>query len=40
MSEAVYHGVPDQCPIEDGDILNIDIAFYHDGFRGEVSETR
>ncbi|EZG07769.1 methionine aminopeptidase, type I [Trichophyton rubrum CBS 735.88] len=39
MNEVICHGIPDQRPLEDGDILNIDISLYHGGFHGDLNET-
>ncbi|KAK2749920.1 Methionine aminopeptidase 1 [Myotisia sp. PD_48] len=39
VNEVICHGIPDQRPLEDGDILNIDISLYHGGFHGDLNET-
>ncbi|KAF5402282.1 Methionine aminopeptidase [Paragonimus heterotremus] len=39
INEVICHGIPDLRPLQDGDILNIDITTYHDGFHGDVNET-
>lgn len=39
VNEVICHGIPDLRPLEDGDILNIDITTYHNGFHGDVNET-
>lgn len=39
VNEVICHGIPDSRPLEDGDILNIDITLYHGGFHGDVNET-
>ena len=39
MNEVICHGIPDKRPLEDGDILNIDITLFHDGYHGDVNET-
>lgn len=39
VNEVICHGIPDMRPLEDGDIVNIDITVYHKGFHGDLSET-
>jgi len=39
VNEVICHGIPDQRPLQDGDILNIDITVYKDGFHGDLNET-
>uniref|UniRef100_A0A7S3EKX0 C6H2-type domain-containing protein n=1 Tax=Rhodosorus marinus TaxID=101924 RepID=A0A7S3EKX0_9RHOD len=39
VNEVICHGIPDARPLEDGDILNIDITLYHGGFHGDLNET-
>ncbi|XP_023339398.1 methionine aminopeptidase 1D, mitochondrial [Eurytemora carolleeae] len=39
VNNCVCHGVPDSRPLEDGDIINIDITVFKDGFHGDCSET-
>ncbi|KAK3072275.1 Methionine aminopeptidase 1 [Teratosphaeriaceae sp. CCFEE 6253] len=38
-NEVICHGIPDHRPLEDGDILNIDISVYHGGFHADLNET-
>src|SRR4051812_4838131 len=33
------HGIPDARPLEEGDIVNIDITVYYKGFHGDLNET-
>ncbi|KAL4227586.1 Methionine aminopeptidase 1D [Mactra antiquata] len=33
------HGIPDDRPLQDGDILNVDISVYYRGYHGDTSET-
>ncbi|XP_045215720.2 methionine aminopeptidase 1D, mitochondrial-like [Mercenaria mercenaria] len=33
------HGIPDDRPLEDGDILNVDVSVFYHGYHGDVSET-
>lgn len=35
----ICHGVPDQRPLEDGDILNLDVSCYYKGFHGDCNAT-
>ena len=35
----ICHGIPDDRPLEDGDILNIDVTVYLDGVHGDCSDT-
>lgn len=39
VNEVICHGIPDTRPLEDGDILNIDITLYHNGYHGDLNET-
>ena len=39
INEAVCHGIPDQRPLQDGDIVNVDVTLYHGGFHGDLNET-
>jgi methionyl aminopeptidase len=39
VNEVICHGIPDHRPLEDGDILNIDISLYHGGFHADLNET-
>lgn len=38
-NEVVCHGIPDQRILLDGDILNLDISIYHEGYHADVNET-
>lgn len=35
----VCHGIPDQRILLDGDILNLDISIYHEGYHADLNET-
>ncbi|GAC76785.1 mitochondrial/plastidial beta-ketoacyl-ACP reductase [Moesziomyces antarcticus T-34] len=35
----ICHGIPDQRPLEDGDILNIDVTLFHKGYHGDLNAT-
>jgi methionyl aminopeptidase len=39
VNEVVCHGIPDSRPLEDGDIVNIDITAYVDGVHGDTDAT-
>ena len=39
VNNVAAHGVPDSRPLQAGDILNIDVTVFLDGFHGDVSDT-
>eukprot|EP00163_Fabomonas_tropica_P012245 TRINITY_DN234_c1_g1_i1.p1 TRINITY_DN234_c1_g1~~TRINITY_DN234_c1_g1_i1.p1 ORF type:complete len:360 (-),score=69.73 TRINITY_DN234_c1_g1_i1:495-1574(-) len=39
VNEVICHGIPDMRPLEDGDIVNLDVSVYHDGFHADLNET-
>lgn len=39
VNEVICHGIPDLRPLRDGDIINIDITIYKNGFHGDLNET-
>ncbi|EQK98592.1 methionine aminopeptidase 1 [Ophiocordyceps sinensis CO18] len=39
VNEVICHGIPDQRVLLDGDILNIDISLYHEGYHADLNET-
>ena len=39
VNEVVCHGIPDDTVIDEGDIVNIDITAYKDGFHGDSNQT-
>ena len=39
VNEVICHGIPDQRPLQDGDICNVDITVFHRGFHGDLNET-
>ena len=39
VNNIAAHGVPDSRPLQTGDILNIDVTVYLDGYHGDVSDT-
>jgi methionyl aminopeptidase len=38
VNEVICHGIPDDRPLQNGDIINIDITCYKDGYHGDCSE--
>jgi methionyl aminopeptidase len=39
INEVICHGIPDNTVLRDGDIVNIDITAYKDGFHGDSNQT-
>ncbi|KAK7467109.1 Methionine aminopeptidase 1 [Stygiomarasmius scandens] len=39
VNEVICHGIPDQRKLQEGDIVNIDVSLYYDGFHGDVNAT-
>ncbi|KAH6918612.1 peptidase M24, structural domain-containing protein [Coprinopsis sp. MPI-PUGE-AT-0042] len=39
VNEVICHGIPDKRPLREGDIINIDVSLYHDGFHGDLNGT-
>ncbi|KAF8681171.1 Methionine aminopeptidase [Rhizoctonia solani] len=39
INNCIIHGIPDTRALEDGDLLNIDITVYLNGFHGDTSNT-
>ncbi|CDR98007.1 methionine aminopeptidase I, putative [Babesia bigemina] len=39
VNEIACHGIPDSTVLSAGDLLNVDVTVYADGFHGDVSET-
>ncbi|MEZ5166203.1 MAG: type I methionyl aminopeptidase [Acidimicrobiales bacterium] len=39
VNEVVCHGIPDDRPLRDGDIVNIDVTAFVDGMHGDTSAT-
>lgn len=39
LNEVICHGIPDDTALVDGDILNVDITAYKDGFHGDSNRT-
>ncbi|CAJ1918862.1 unnamed protein product [Cylindrotheca closterium] len=38
VNEVICHGIPDSRKLEEGDVINIDITTYLDGYHGDCSE--
>eukprot|EP00747_Dinoflagellata_sp_TGD_P082656 gnl/TRDRNA2_/TRDRNA2_161775_c0_seq2.p1 gnl/TRDRNA2_/TRDRNA2_161775_c0~~gnl/TRDRNA2_/TRDRNA2_161775_c0_seq2.p1 ORF type:complete len:538 (+),score=171.19 gnl/TRDRNA2_/TRDRNA2_161775_c0_seq2:55-1668(+) len=38
-NEVICHGIPDSRPIQEGDIVNLDVSVYHKGFHADLNET-
>eukprot|EP00632_Arachnochrysis_sp_CCMP2950_P015791 CAMPEP_0185688750 /NCGR_PEP_ID=MMETSP1164-20130828/28_1 /TAXON_ID=1104430 /ORGANISM="Chrysoreinhardia sp, Strain CCMP2950" /LENGTH=438 /DNA_ID=CAMNT_0028355209 /DNA_START=45 /DNA_END=1361 /DNA_ORIENTATION=- len=38
VNEIICHGIPDDVPLAEGDIVNLDVTVYYDGFHGDCSE--
>ncbi|KAL3763734.1 hypothetical protein ACHAW5_006178 [Stephanodiscus triporus] len=38
VNEVICHGIPDSRPLRDGDVINIDVTAYLDGYHGDCSE--
>ena len=39
VNEIICHGIPDARPLEEGDIVNVDVTVYHGGYHGDLNET-
>ncbi|KAJ3994857.1 peptidase M24, structural domain-containing protein [Lentinula boryana] len=39
INNVITHGIPDDRPLEDGDIINVDITVYLNGYHGDTSKT-
>lgn len=37
VNECICHGIPDGRPLQDGDIVNIDVTVWLDGYHGDTS---
>lgn len=38
VNNVVCHGIPDDRPLKNGDVLNVDVSVYHNGVHGDASE--
>ncbi len=39
INEVICHGIPDDRPLENGDIVNLDITVFKDGVHADLNET-
>ncbi|KAH8889070.1 methionine aminopeptidase [Thozetella sp. PMI_491] len=39
LNEVICHGIPDQRVLLDGDIINLDVSLYHEGYHADLNET-
>jgi len=39
INETICHGIPDKRKLQEGDIINIDVSLYYDGFHSDLNET-
>lgn len=39
VNEVICHGIPDNTVLEEGDIVNVDVTAYIDGFHGDSNQT-
>src|SRR4051812_8246822 len=39
VNEVICHGIPDDRPLADGDIVNLDVTIYLDGMHGDTNAT-
>ncbi|KAI9032282.1 peptidase M24, structural domain-containing protein [Hyaloraphidium curvatum] len=39
VSNVMVHGIPDDRPLESGDLINVDVTVFHSGFHGDTSAT-
>jgi len=39
VNEVICHGIPDDRPLDDGDIVNLDVTLYREGVHGDTNAT-
>ena len=39
VNEIICHGIPDDRPLEEGDIVNLDITVYKKGYHADLNES-
>ena len=39
VNEVICHGIPDCRELQDGDIVNVDVSVYYNGYHGDLNET-
>ena len=37
VNEVICHGIPDDRPLADGDIVNLDVTLYREGVHGDTN---
>lgn len=37
--QVICHGIPDKRPLQDGDIVNVDVSVFLNGYHGDLNET-
>jgi methionyl aminopeptidase len=37
--QIICHGIPDYRQLRDGDIVNVDVSVYYNGYHGDLNET-
>ena len=37
--QVICHGIPDRRPLEEGDIVNVDVSVFYKGFHADLNET-
>ena len=39
VNEVVYHGIPDDRELQEGDLINVDVSIYYKGMHADLNET-
>jgi len=39
VNEIICHGIPDRRPLQNGDIVKVDVSVYYNGYHGDLNET-
>jgi len=39
VNEVICHGIPDLRPLEEGDVVNVDVSVFLNGYHGDLNET-
>lgn len=39
VNETICHGIPDHRKLKEGDIINLDVSLYYDGYHADLNET-
>ena len=37
--QVICHGIPDRRPLQNGDIVNVDVTAFYKGYHGDLNET-